>query len=73
MITCTTMRTTVLLSASLFLGGLLMLVLAEVTGVAVPTAHLALALTLGGALTLLLALGIALWPGNGARLSGCQH
>jgi len=72
-ITCTTMRSAVLLSFGLFASGILMLLVAQATALPVPMAHAALALTLGAALTLATALLIAIWPGNEARLRECQH
>jgi len=72
-ITCTTMRSAVLLSFGLFASGILMLLVAQATALPVPMAHAALTLTLGAALTLATALLIAIWPGNEARLRECQH
>jgi len=71
--TCTTMRSAVMLSAGLFLAGSLMLAFAEFTGWAVPASQLALLLVLGAAVTLVVAVLIALWPGNARRLSECLH
>lgn len=73
MTTCTTMRSAVMLSAGLFLTGTLMLAFAEFTGWAVPTSQLALLLVLGAAGTLVVAMLIALWPGNARRLTECLH
>lgn len=73
MITCTTMRSAVILSFGLLATGILMLLVAETTGLAVPIAHAALVLALGAALTLAVAFLIAIWPGNEARLRECQH
>lgn len=70
---CTTMRSAVILSFSFLVMGSLLLLIAELTGRAVPTAHAALVLTLGAALTLALAFLMAIWPGGKARLTGCQH
>jgi hypothetical protein len=67
------MRSAVILSASLLASGLLLLVLAELTGLAVPAGYLALYLVLGGAATLAAAFLIAIWPGNARRLSECEH
>jgi hypothetical protein len=53
--------------------GSLLLVGAELTGLSVPTAHAALLLTLGSALTLAVTFLMAIWPGGKARLTGCQH
>ncbi len=72
MTTCTTMRSAVILSAGLFLAGLLVFAGAEITGQAVPASHLALLLVLGAVATLGVALVIALWPGNARRLSECR-
>ena len=73
MITCTTMRSAVLLSLGLLVSGILFLLVARTTGLAVPVAHAALVLTLGAALTLAIAFLIAVWPGSEARLRECQH
>jgi hypothetical protein len=73
MITCTTMRSAVLLSFGLLVSGMLFLLVAETTGLAVPVAHAALVLALGAALTLAIAFLIAVWPGSEARLRECQH
>lgn len=73
MITCTTMRSAVTLSFGLLATGILMLLVAETTGLAVPIAHTALVLALGAALTLAVAFLIAIWPGSEARLRKCQH
>jgi hypothetical protein len=73
MITCTTMRSVVILSFGLLVLGILLLLVAETTGLAVPVAHAALMLALGAALTLAVAFLIAIWPGNDARLRECQH
>lgn len=73
MITCTTMRSAVILSFSLLVSGILLLLVAETTELAVPLAHVSLALALGAALTLAVAFLIGLWPGSEARLRECQH
>jgi len=67
------MRSTVILSFGLLAAGILMLLLAETTVLAVPIAHAALVLALGAALTLAVAFLIAIWPGSEARLRECQH
>jgi hypothetical protein len=67
------MRSAVILSFGLLATGILMLLVAETTGLAVPIAHAALVLALGAALTLAVAFLIAIWPGNEARLRECQH
>jgi len=71
--TCTTMRSAAMLSVGLFLAGTLMLTFAECTGWAVPAIQIALLLVLGAAVTLVVALLIALWPGNARRLTECLH
>lgn len=73
MISCTTMRAAVVLSATLFISGTLMLIFAETTGLMIPTAHTALLLVLGGASILVLAFIIAVFPGNAERLTNCLH
>ncbi len=73
MISCTSMRAAVVLSAALFLSGTLLLLVAEVTSTGVPTAHTALLLVLAGAAVLAVALLVALFPGNADRLSNCRH
>jgi len=71
--TCTTMRSTVLLSLGLLVAGVLLLLLERTTGFGVGAAYAALWLVLGGAGTLAAAFLIAVWPGNQARLDGCRH
>lgn len=73
MITCTTMRSAVILSFGLLISGGLSLLVAETTGLAVPAAQAALVLALGSVATLALAFLIAIWPGSEARLRECQH
>jgi hypothetical protein len=73
MISCAMIRSTVILSAGLFLSGLLLLLVAETTGLAVPTAHIALLAVLGGALTLAAASILAILPNSGRNLHNCQH
>lgn len=73
MITCNTMRAAVILSAILFLSGALLLLLAETTGLMVPTAHTAFLLVFAGIATLALAFAIAVFPGNAQRLGECLH
>lgn len=70
---CTTLRSAALASAFLFAAGLLLLLLAETTGILLPTAHAALLLVLGAVLTLAYAFVVALWPGSGSRLAECLH
>ncbi len=73
MTTCNTMRSTVLLSIGLLVAGILLLLFAEATGLAIPATYAALWLVLGAAGTLAAAFLIALWPGNQARLDECRH
>lgn len=73
MITCSTMRSAVILSFGLLISGGLSLLVAETTALAVPAAQAALVLALGSALTLAVAFLIVVWPGNEARLRECQH
>jgi phosphate/sulfate permease len=73
MISCTTLRSTVVLSAGLFLSGILLLLIAETTGLPVPTAHLALFAVLGGALALALTFIVAVMPGIRHHFDNCEH
>lgn len=73
MISCTALRSTVVLSAGLLVSGILLLLLAETTGLPVPTAHLALLAVFGGVLTLALAFVIAVMPGTRHALDNCEH
>lgn len=73
LMSCTTMRSAVILSFSLLSLGILLLLISELTGQAVPTAHAALLLTLGAPLALVVAFLLAIWPGARTRLSECQH
>jgi hypothetical protein len=70
---CSTMRSAVILSFTLLSGALVLLLSAELTGLAVPLAHGALLLALAAPLTLAAAFVIAILPGAEARLLGCQH
>ena len=73
MISCTTLRSTVVLSAGLLLSGIILLLIAETAGLPVPTAHLALLAVLGGALTLALAFVVAIMPATRRHLDNCEH
>ena len=73
MISCTALRSTVVLSATLLLGGILLLAIAETAGLPIPTAHLALFAVLGGAGTLAAALFFAILPGTRHRFDNCEH
>lgn len=73
MISCTMLRSSVALSAVLLLSGMLLLLIAETTGLPVPTAHVALFAVLGGAATLGAVLILAILPGAGVRLDNCLH
>jgi hypothetical protein len=70
---CSTLRATIILSGALFLSGILLLLIAEATGVAIPTAHLALLAVLTGAATLAAAVVLALLPGARFDLHNCEH
>ena len=70
---CTTMRAAVTSSAVLLASGILLLLTAEISGLLVPMAHLALFIVLAGAAVLGLAFLLALLPGSAHRLSNCQH
>lgn len=63
LISCHTMRASVILSALLSASGGAALLFAEATGLVVPTAHLALFLLLAGAGTLAAAFVLAILPG----------
>jgi hypothetical protein len=67
------MRSFVALSGALLLSGMLLLLIAETTGLSVPTAHIALLTVLGGAATLAAAFILAILPGAGRRLENCRH
>lgn len=73
MISCATMRAAVVLSASLFVAGALLLLLAETAGIMILTAHAALFLVLAAVATLAVAFAIAVLPGNASRLGRCLH
>ncbi len=73
MISCTIMRSAVVLSAALLAAGVLLLVVAETTSLVLGITHAALALVLAAALVLAYALVIALLPGSARRLAECQH
>ncbi|QVL48590.1 MAG: hypothetical protein KFB96_23920 [Thiocapsa sp.] len=73
MISCTTLRSTVLLSAGLLLSGVLLLLLAETAGLPVPTAHLALLAVLGGAVTLAFSFALAVLPWSRHYFDNCEH
>lgn len=62
MISRTTLRSTVVLSAGLLLSGILLPLIAETAGLPVPTAHLALLAVLGGAVTLGFGFALAVSP-----------
>ena len=73
MISCTTMRSAVILSAALFLAGVLLLLFAETTGLAIGVTQAALALVLAAAAVLAIVALLAMLPGSSRRLGGCQH
>jgi hypothetical protein len=73
MLTCKRMRGAVILSALLLLTGLTLETLAQLTGLAVPTSHLALFAVLAAAAILALTFFASLLPGSARRLNECQH
>lgn len=73
MFSCTTMRAALTLSALLLASGILLLLVAETTGLMVPMAHAALLMVLAGAAVLGVAFIIAVFPGSTHRLDNCQH
>jgi hypothetical protein len=73
MISCQSLRSSVMLSAALLVGGLLLLLIAETSGLAVPTAHLALLSVLAGVATLAVAFTVAVLPWTHAALNNCEH
>ncbi|RKT45136.1 hypothetical protein [Thiocapsa rosea] len=73
MISCTTLRSTVVLSAGLLLSGILLLGLAQSAALPVPTAHLALLAVLGGAVTLGFAFALAVSPWSRHYFDNCEH
>lgn len=73
MLSCSTMRVAVILSA-IFLGfGIVLGVVAISTPFAVPTSQLSLLLVLTGAVVLALVFVDALLPNASHRLDGCRH
>lgn len=73
MLTCKRLRSAVILSALLLVTGLILETTAQVTGLAVPTSHLALFSVLGAAGILALTFLASLLPFNARRLRECQH
>ncbi|MCU0833748.1 MAG: hypothetical protein MUC77_04820 [Chromatiaceae bacterium] len=73
MLTCKRMRGAVILSALLLLTGLALETLAQLTGLAIPTSHLALFAVLAAVGILALTLVASLLPGAAQRLNECQH
>jgi hypothetical protein len=73
MLDCNRLRTSVILAGGLFLLGLLLLVLAEVTPFAMLTSQLALLAILAGSGLLAVAFLASLLPVSAKRLSNCQH
>jgi uncharacterized membrane protein len=73
MISCRTLRSTVVLSAGLLLSGFLLLIIAETAGLPVPTAHLALLAVLGGAVMLGLGFALAMSPWSRHHFDNCEH
>ncbi len=73
MISCTTLRSTVVLSAGLLLSGILLLGIAESAALPVPTAHLALLAVLGGVVTLGFAFSLAVLPWSRHYFDNCEH
>lgn len=73
MLTCSSMRAAVILSAILLTAGLLLGVVAVATPLAVPTSQFALLLVLSGAAVLAATFLAALIPGVSRRLDECRH
>ncbi|MBK1723409.1 hypothetical protein [Thiocystis violacea] len=73
MTSCSTMRVAVTLSATLLASGILLLLVAETSGLMIPMAHIALLMVLAGAAVLGFAFLFAVLPGGGHRLNNCQH
>lgn len=73
MTSCSLMRHAVVASALMLGSGVLLLLGAEVTGLVVPAAQLALLLVLGGACVLAVTFIAAALPGGSRWLSKCQH
>lgn len=73
MLTCSSMRVAVILSAILLGTGVVLGVVAMSTPFAIPTSQLALLLVLAGALVLAVVFVDALLPNAGQRLDGCRH
>lgn len=73
MLDCNRLRTSVILAGGLFLLGLLLLVMAEVTPFAMLTSQLALLAILAGSGLLAVAFLASLLPVSAKRLSNCQH
>lgn len=73
MLSCSSMRVAVILSASLLGLGLVLGVVAVGTPFAVPTSQLALLSVLGAAILLAVAFLDAVLPNAAQRLHGCRH
>jgi ABC-type Na+ efflux pump permease subunit len=73
MLTCKRLRSAVIVSALLLVAGLVLETVAQVTGFAVPTSHLALFAVLGAAGVLGITFLASLLPVNARRLRECQH
>ena len=73
MLTCSSMRVAVILSAILLGFGIVLGVVAISTPFAVPTSQLSLLLVLTGAVVLVVVFVDALLPNARQRLDGCRH
>lgn len=73
LVTCTHLRQAITISALLLSSGFFLQALAEIFGMAVPAAHLALFFVLGAALILGATFVLVLLPGSARSLSKCVH
>jgi hypothetical protein len=73
MLTCKRLRSAVIVSALLLVAGLVLETVAQVTGFAVPTSHLALFAVLGSVGVLGITFLASLLPVNARGLRECQH
>lgn len=71
--TCKLMRTTVLGSAALLVGGVLMEVLAQTTSFTISANVAAIGAVLGSAILMLAAVVVGLLPTRVTHLDECQH
>jgi hypothetical protein len=73
MLSCSSMRVAVILSATLLILGVLLGLVALTTPLVVPASQFSLLLVLAGAVVLTATFLAALLPGVSRRLDECQH